>query len=112
MIDVIGFYSDSQQKSTEAVWNKINNSYAQQINPLLMDNRSGTASPVASGQIAPPKPPRTITPETKSPPIKPKKKPVIPPRPSHTLTHSIEEQKIEIVVEPKSTFLLRTAHPF
>ena len=101
VIDVIEFYSETQQQSRDAVWNKINNKYAQSVNPLL---RNYEGSPSGSPQLGfhkktpPPKPPRSGgTPESASPspppkPLKKKVPPSIPPRPS-LLQHQHQSQQ-------------------
>jgi p21-activated kinase 1 len=86
VIDVIGFYSENQQKSQDAVFNKINNAYAQQINPLLMTS-SPLITPISSPKLgpAPPKPPRTTTPPNGKV-SQTNQKPVVPPRPVQSST--------------------------
>jgi p21-activated kinase 1 len=101
VIDVIGFYSESQSKNEDAVWNKINNSYAQKVNPVLRDQMmasSTSTTPVGDAMVGvpPPKPPRLKSPESSSPPapLKISKKPAIPPRPSTATTgvsHDLEK---------------------
>lgn len=100
---MIEFYSETQQQSRDAVWNKINNKYAQSVNPLL---RNYEGSPSASPHLGfhkktpPPKPPRSGggTPDSASPspppkPLKKKAPPLIPPRPSLLQQHSQQSQQ-------------------
>jgi p21-activated kinase 1 len=75
VIDIIGFYSESQKRADDAIFSKINNPYA-----VELQSRAEVVTP-------PKKPPRSISTLNQSSSIKP---PMIPPRPSFTIKGIID----------------------